>query len=162
MKKTLLLAIVGLFAFMQTANAQFYVGGSFQVSTQFTENPVTQIGFSPDLGYSVGDWSFGSTFEATYISGSSQPFGFTVNPYAEYFFWSSGAFSFYVEGGVGLSWIGFFTCTPYLAPGVSLDLTDHWSVLAQIGKLGYDTHAKSLIFTSSGAAALSLGLYYSF
>ena len=32
MKKTIILAIVGLFAFAQAANAQFYVGGSFHIN----------------------------------------------------------------------------------------------------------------------------------
>jgi hypothetical protein len=162
MRKTIVLAIVGLLAFVQAASAQFYVGGSFHLSTQFTENPVTQIGFSPDLGYTVGDWCFGSTFELSSTSGEIKRFSFTVNPYVEYYFWSAGAFSFFIEGGAGFSWGDYFNCTPYLAPGVSFQVSDHWSVLGQIGRLGYDTHEKSLVFTTRGAAALSLGLYYSF
>lgn len=163
MKKSILLVIVSLFAFVQAANAQFYVGGSFHVSTQFTESQNnTHIGFSPDLGYTIGDWCIGSVFEVSSISGSTKSFGFTANPYVEYFFWSSGALSFFVEGGVGLTWGEHFSCNPYLAPGISFDVSDHWSVLGHIGRLGYDTLSKTLVFTTSGASALSLGLYYSF
>lgn len=163
MKTSIILAIVSLFAFVQAANAQFYVGGSFHVATQFTESQNnTQIGFSPDLGYTIGDWCIGSVFEISSISGLSKSFGFTANPYVEYFFWSSGALSFFVEGGVGLTWGEHFSCYPYIAPGICFDVSDHWSVLGHIGRLGYDTLSKTLVFTTSGASALSLGLYYSF
>lgn len=161
MKKAVLLAIVSLFAFIQTANAQFYVGGSVYVSTRFQETTVTHVGLSPDVGYTLGDWCFGSTFNLSATSGANN-LSFTATPYVEYFFWSSGPLSFFVEGGVGLTWGSRFFYNPYIAPGISFQVSDHWSVLGHIGRLGYDSMDKTLLFSTSGAGALSLGLYYSF
>lgn len=162
MKKAIVLAIIGLFAFVQAAKAQFYVGGSFHISSEFTENPTTSIGLSPDLGYTLGDWCFGAALSLN-VTGGNQGTVFTATPYVEYFFWSSGALSFFVEGGADLDWAGStFSFYPYVAPGISFDISDHWSVLGHIGRLGYNTLNKQLVFTTSGASALSLGLYYSF
>lgn len=97
MKKTIILAIVGLFAFAQAANAQFYVGGSFHINSSLAEERSTYIGFSPDLGYTVGKWCFGSILDLSVVDGST---AFTANPYVEYYFWESGPVSFFVEGGL--------------------------------------------------------------
>ncbi len=167
MKKIIILAIVSLFAFAQTAHAQFYVGGSFEVTSQFKSQGNTSINLSPDLGVSVGDWCFGSAIGFSYDHFSSQKnqFSFSLTPYAEYFFWSSGPFSFYVEAGMDLKWNPTgtgtsFDCVPYLDPGVSFTITEHWAVMGQVGILSYSTLEKQLTFGNKNFAALSLGLYY--
>ena len=159
MKKTILMAIVGLFAFVHSASAQFYVGGSFHINSRLSEEKSLYIGFSPDLGYTVGDWCFGSVLDLAIQDGGA---AFTATPYVEYYFWNSGPVSFFVEGGVGLTWDKVFSYNPYVAPGISFAISDHWSVLGHIGRLGYDSLTKSLEFSISKAASLSLGLYYSF
>lgn len=161
MKKAVILAIVSLFAFVQAANAQFYVGGSVYVSTQFQETTVTHIGLTPDVGYTWGNWCFGSSFNLASTTGRDN-FTFTATPYAEYFFWSSGPVSFFVEAGVGLTWGSRFSFNPYVAPGISFKISDHWDVMGHIGRLAYDSIDKTLLFSTTGVGALSLGLYYSF
>ena len=71
MKKTLILAIVGLFAFVHSASAQFYVGGSFHINSRLAEEKSLYVGFSPDLGYTVGDWCFGSVLNLAVQDGSA-------------------------------------------------------------------------------------------
>ncbi len=159
MKKTIILAIVGLFALAQAANAQFYVGGSFHINSSLAEERSTYFGFSPDLGYTVGKWCFGSILDLSVVNGST---AFTANPYVEYYFWESGPVSFFVEGGLALTWNRGFSYNPYVAPGISFAISDHWSVLGHIGRLGYDSLTQSLQFSISKAASLGLGLYYSF
>lgn len=159
MKRTILVAILGLFAFVQSAHAQFYVGGSFHVNSRVTEKNSTFIGFSPDLGYSVGNWSYGACLDLTIEDGST---AFTANPYVEYYFWTSGPVSFFAEGGVSLTWNNGFSYEPYVAPGIMFTVSDHWSVLGHIGRLGYNSLNKTIEFSISKAASLSLGLYYSF
>ena len=161
MKKTFILTIIGLLAVLPDAGAQFYVGGSFHVSTRLADERGTSFSISPDIGYSVGNWCLGSSIE-WFSTGEGDGPGLTVNPYAEYFFWSSGPLSFFVEGGIGLTWCGGFSCTPYLAPGISFNISDRWSVMGHIGRLGYDSLEKTLEFSTSAASALALGLYYSF
>ena len=93
MKKTLILAIVGLFAFVHSASAQFYVGGSFHINSRLADEKSMYVGFSPDLGYTLGDWCFGSVLELAVQDGSA---AFRATPYVEYYFWHSGPVSFFV------------------------------------------------------------------
>ena len=46
--------------------------------------------------------------------------------------------------------------------GISFEISDHWDVMGHIGRLAYDSIDKTLLFSTTGVGALSLGLYYSF
>ena len=109
-----------------------------------------------DLDDRLSQWK---PCDLSVVDGST---AFTANPYVEYYFWESGPVSFFVEGGLALTWNKGFSYNPYVAPGISFAISDHWSVLGHIGRLGYDSLTQSLQFSISKAASLGLGLYYSF
>ena len=176
MGRKFILAIVALVAFAQVASAQFYIGGSVQFNAQFQEDHPMAIGLAPDLGVNLGDWCIGAAFglsaNRNNVSGWDG-FSFSVTPYAEYFFWESGPVSFYIEGGVGLTWDKWteegerspsraFSCSPYIAPGICFSLSEHWDVMGLIGGLEYDTATRSLSIGNSGFSDLSIGLFYTF
>ena len=173
MKKVLIIAAIALLGFCLKANAQFYVGGSVSAHFGYSETRFTSFGFSPDIGYGFGDWNVGSTINiSTYgdkIDGlTSLRLGLT--PYVEYYIFSAGPVSLFAEGGIALFFTRYlvaealenaFFVNPYLAPGIEISLSDHFSVLCHLGRLEWNTEARDFGFSISGEA-LSLGLYYSF
>jgi hypothetical protein len=160
-------------AFSATAKAQLYVGGSISVGANFNENKYISLDISPDIGYSFGDWCAGASLTMYLNNGDSTPstdISISIAPYAEYYFWRSGPLSFYLEGGVDVKVNRYYTDTdssirthvaPYLSPGIEISLTDHWSLMCQVGRLEYGIMTQNLNFRLDGEA-LSLGLYHSF
>lgn len=173
MKKALIITIIALLGICREANAQFYVGGSVSAHFGYTDSRFTSFSLSPDIGYSFGDWSVGSTINISTYGDKDD--GLTslrlgITPYAEYYFFSAGPVSLFAEGGIALFFARYlsegapenaFYVNPYLAPGIEISLTDHFSVLCHIGRLEWNTEARDFGFSINGEA-LSLGLYYSF
>ena len=50
---------------------------------------------------------------------------------------------------------------PYLAPGIEISLTGHFSVMCHLGRLEWNSEINDVNLTMSGES-LALGLYYSF
>lgn len=171
--KTVIITAICLIAFSATAKAQLYVGGFFSVGANFNENKYISLDISPDIGYSFGDWSAGASltlFISKNENSSTPDISVSIAPYAEYYFWRSGPLSFYLEGGVDVKANRYYTDTdssiktnvaPYLSPGIEISLTDHWSLMCQVGRLEYGIMTGNLNFRLDGEA-LSLGLYHSF
>jgi len=160
--KTVIITAICLIAFSATAKAQLYVGGFFSVGANFNENKYISLDISPDIGYSFGDWSAGASltlFISKNENSSTPDISVSIAPYAEYYFWRSGPLSFYLEGGVDVK--VKTNVAPYLSPGIEISLTDHWSLMCQVGRLEYGIMTGNLNFRLDGEA-LSLGLYHSF
>ena len=173
MKKKVLTAIIAIFALCLQANAQWFVGGYVRMDSYISNEGVSTIDISPDVGYTFGRWSVGVAFNSYvsfYFGKSFTSYNIGADPYAEYYFPINDFLSFFIEGGLGLRYhkyveegfdYGYFNFIPYAAPGIEFMLSDHWSILGHIGRLQWDNHQKNISFSAEGQA-LSMGLYYNF
>lgn len=182
MKK--LLAIAALAAASLSASAQVYVGGSVGYWHDATEKTNSFV-LRPEIGYEVNEkWSFGTTVGYTYADaeGFSADL-FEFSPYARYNYFRTddGRLNLFVDGQVGIGvgsadydgsdssetavyWnVGF-------RPGVSLNISEHFSFVAKFGFLGYQGADKNseLIGIHEGGGfdfstqELSFGFHYTF
>lgn len=170
MKRLLLLFILLTAASLPEVKAQWYLGGSLSWNAQLDRKDFA-IDVLPEVGYSLGDWSFG-TVVTLYWSRSdnsgemSSYLNIGLAPYVEYYFYSTGPLSFFAEGGLDALYRASdpenrWRFVPYLAPGMEFRLADHWSMVAHLGRLEWDSVINSLAFNLFGNN-LSLGLLYSF
>lgn len=185
---TLLLAIATLGTTAQAGD--WYVGGNigFMHRSQKIDNAIVttnEFSIQPEVGYNANDtWSFGGHIGYLYRNYAGQDINlnlFSINPYARYTFFrtSNNLVQLFVDGGVGVG-VGSTSkngdsstaCTYEigLKPGIAINITDHFSVLAHIGFLGYhgaNDNAKAggepeyggVNFSSQN---LNFGLYYTF
>lgn len=149
MKKLVLLAMLVIASV--SANAQFYVGGTVGFNREFDENH-TDFAILPEIGYNLTDeWAIGAQlgYNHTYDNGMSTNLG-VVNPYARLTFFrsSNNLVSLFIDGGVDLAFGSAklsgqdssdtaFVWGVGVKPGISLNPTEHFSIEAHIGGLGY-------------------------
>jgi hypothetical protein len=173
MKKTIIITIIALLGLSREASAQLYVGGSLTAHASFNNSRSIAVSVAPDIGYGFGNWNVGTVFNA-YAYHDKEDIGsslrISVTPYAEYYFFSAGPVSLFAEAGIGFLFTndlvdeapkGQLFVNPYLAPGIEISLTDHFSVMCHLGRLEWNSEANDINLTMSGES-LSLGLYYSF
>ncbi len=197
MKKFLVLAAVVLGLGVTSANAQagkVYIGTTgvslgqgtvqafdgtgkmlitgFQISDKYTA-----FGLAPELGYFVSDnLALGIGLGFTSISGDAaeasgdKGTAFGVAPYLRWFAHKSGAFSFYVQGGLdyanikldGQDAVNSFRIG--VLPGVAYGLSEHFSINANFGWLGYSKvkDVKGTFALDVDMNTLGFGLSYIF
>ena len=139
MKKILLVfafAFIGVF----TAQAQWYIGGGLKANIGKEANTFT---LAPDAGYCFENApiSLGCAveYEGTIQSGEAYSHFLTLSPYLRYNICDiDERFSFFTDltadfDALELGWFDIG-----LSPGVSFDLTDHWSAEFSTGFLGYE------------------------
>jgi len=176
---SLILAVAALGASAQDA----FIGGSFGVNRDFTDNQ-TDVTIAPEIGYKFDSkWSaaIALAYNYNYEDGMKTNV-FSLNPYARYTYFTTenNLVSLFVDGGFGIGFgkskyedfdgdnitvwnIGF-------KPGVALNLTSKFSVVAHMGFLGYEGSNDAgeaagfnkkfgLNFSSMN---LNLGFYYNF
>ena len=191
MKKVLLMAAFAVATL--TANAQFYVGGSVSFNSEKAgkdADAVTSFKLAPEFGYALSEnFAVGAEISFSSSNGEDNAFGikdpmtgelakvkgdksystFRVAPYARYTFYKTGIASFFVDGGFGLGshkvkdmdaetvWhVG-------LRPGIALNVSDHVSLISELGWLGYQHRENwSRISLNANQSALKLGVYYTF
>ena len=173
MKKTIIIAIIALLGISREASAQLYIGGSLTAHASFNNSRSVALSIAPDIGYGFGNWNVGTMLNAYTYRDQENPgtsLRLSVTPYAEYYFFSAGPVSLFAEAGLGLLFTndfsdeaphGQFFVNPYLAPGIEISLTDHFSVMCHLGRLEWNSEINDVNLTMSGES-LSLGLYYSF
>ena len=173
MKKTIIIAIIALLGFSREASAQLYIGGSLTAHAGFNNSRSISVSIAPDIGYGFGNWNVGTVFNAYAFNSEDEPgtsLRLSVTPYAEYYFFSAGPVSLFAEAGIGLLFTndisdeaphGQLFVNPYLAPGIEISLTDHFSVMCHLGRLEWNSEINDISLTMSGES-LALGLYYSF
>jgi len=169
MKKNFLViafAFIGIF----TAQAQWYIGGGVKASFV---NETQSFTLAPDAGYCFENapLSLGCAVEygGTFRSGEAYSHSLTVSPYLRYSICDIGErFSFFTDlttdiDALELSWFNIG-----LSPGVTFDLTDHWSAEFSAGFLGYeweregDNKPVQKFVLNFETVAPSFRFYYSF
>lgn len=148
MKKLLLMAVMAV-ATLGASASDWYAGGqvTFGRTTDSTSGvKTTQVTVLPELGYNLSErFAVGSVLGVSYRkSGGEEKTVFQINPYARYTYLKAGKVNLFVDGCVDLG-IGRAhgdTAVEYgigLRPGVSLNLTEHFSLVAHVGFLGYQS-----------------------
>lgn len=169
----LVAALLGVGAYAQ----DWYVGGSFALSG--TKDSGFGIAIAPDFGYCISDnlnvgaiIGFGNAnaaFSSALAGDGSYTLGETsweFCPYLRYIPFSQGIVSFFTDacvdvyGGkdsLGDSYSGLVVG---INPGLSIELSDNFSVDFTLGLIGYDTELQT--FGLSVGRVSSIGFYYAF
>lgn len=187
MKKILALAVVALASTLAANAGDGFIGGRLGfMHTETSEVSTNQFSIMPEIGYNFNNkWAIGTTigYDYTHWCGSDVDLHmFEFNPYARfsYFRTSNNLVQLFVDGGVGIglgsvnydgdeidtavTWnIGF-------RPGIALNVTKNFSVVAHVGFIGYEG-ANNAAFSigcerrggiSFDTNDLTLGFYYNF
>lgn len=188
MKKILMIAVMAVAAV--SANAQWYIGGSFGLNfTKATKDADSQttLNIAPEVGYNINDnWAvgaqvgFGMANNLTNgVEGNLTGTSFTIAPYARYTFAKTGIASFFADGYVSFSSTNFDASRNLksdksgsvfsigVRPGVSLKASDKVSLVAILGNLGYSKASDELgggsnFGINADNTDISLGVYYNF
>ncbi len=188
MKKTIVTSMLALSAFAAPAMAgNWYAGGSigFMHRSDKEDGTTNEFTVQPEVGYNFNDrWAFGGRVGYTYRNYAGQDVNlniFNINPYARFTYYrtSNNLVQLFVDGTVGVG-LGSTsqsgssgTACSYevgLLPGIAFNITDHFTILAHLGFVGYhgaNNRAKEggepeyggVNFSSKN---LSVGLYYNF
>lgn len=168
MKKFLMVAILAVLGAV-SAKAQVRLGGEVMVWYN-NDTEVTSYKFIPEIGYKFNDrWEVGTDIG---FAGNSNQEGlsFELAPFARYTFLRAGMFSMFGEGGFAVA-TAKHKDTAFnigLRPGVDLELSEHWSLEAHLGFLGFATNKGGIAgMQASGfgfdfANGTSFGLIYQF
>ena len=168
--KKLLFTIVFIFIGIYTIQAQWYIGGSVNA----TINKESQtFSIAPDVGYSFTSAPLSIACALEYGGELSKDNGYTysltVSPYFRYEICDIGErFSLFLDlySDIDVLKLNYFDIG--LKPGISFDVTKHWSAEFSLGLLEYKwkkvpndkpTHNFEFGFKT---AAPSFGIYYSF
>lgn len=151
------------------ASAQVYVGGSLSYSHEKVEEvKADAFTFAPEVGYNLSEtWAVGAALNYTWVKDAYNQF--SINPYARYTYFRTDLVSLFVDGGFDLGYskpeegksstvwgIGF-------KPGISLNLSEKFSLVAHMGFLGYqDLKEKGKVYGIDLHNNLSFGFYYNF
>lgn len=157
MKKVILVLVLAMMAF--TAKAQLYVGGGLGfVGT----GAGAAFSIAPEVGYGFNDnMAAGASIGLGISSGLTQ---LSVDPYFRYYFAELGPVRFFGDAHFNFTHImqsgepGVSTWGIGVRPGLAVDLTDRWSIVAHVASLGY--YQGTFQFTLNSGSIL--GVYYSF
>ncbi len=187
MKRIILGALLSLAAITTPAMAgNWYVGGTVGfMHTSKDDITTNEFSLQPEVGYNTSEkWSFGGQLGYLYRNYAGEDVNlnlFNIRPYARftYFRTSNDLVQLFIDGTVGFG-IGSTSvynesstaCTYEvgLKPGIALNVSDHFSIVAHLGFVGYhgaNNNAKEggepeyggVRFSSEN---LTIGLYYNF
>ena len=167
-KLLLLLAIVVTASF--SAQAQVWIGGN--VSGFFNKETQT-FAVAPDVGYAFPNTPFSVAcaieYQGSYLNGEGYSHELTVSPYFRYNICDiSERFSMFVDLTSDVDVLGFNYFDIGLAPGISFNLTEHWSAEFSYGFVGYlweklpDNTIEHSFEMDFKASAAEFGIYYNF
>ena len=169
MKKLLLLLAIVITASF-SAKAQVWIGGS--VSGFFNKEAQT-FSVAPDVGYAFPNTPFSVAcaieYQGSYLNGEGYSHELTVSPYFRYNICDIGErFTMFVDLVSDIEVLDFSFFDIGLSPGISFDLTEHWSAEFSYGFVGYqrelgedDTVEHSFTLDLKAATA-EFGIYYNF
>lgn len=168
--KKCFLTIAILFAALMTMQAQVWLGGN--VSAKLNKDTKT-FTIAPDVGYCFPNSPFSVAcsfeYEGSFINEEDYSHTLTVSPSVRYDICDIGErFTLFVDLSSDIDVLDFGLLNVGLGPGVSFDVTDHWSAEFSIGFLGYNRERaenKSIKHSFNlelKLAAPSFGIYYNF
>lgn len=173
--------VVFLFVVMAalTAKSQVYVGGSISLWHN-DDDDATTFTLKPEVGYELTEqWAIGAELLLSHskekLAGHDEKLkwtGFAFAPYARYTFFENKILRAFIDGCIGVSthkYKGGDSTTGFelgVKPGLAVKLTDHFSLIAKYGFLGYRDdymlgagNGYGFNFSSED---LSIGFHYTF
>lgn len=168
MKKFLLIAVMAVLGAV-SAKAQVRLGGEVAVWYN-SDSENTSYTIMPEIGYKLNNqWEVGTHIG---FSGNSDQEGlnFKLAPFARYTFLRAGIFSMFGEGGFAVA-TAKHKDTAFnigLRPGIDVELSEHWSLEAHLGFLGFAADKNEILsergsgFGFDFASGTSFGLIYQF
>jgi len=168
--KKLLFTLAFIVAACASAQAQFYIGGG--LNAQFDKG-YKSFTISPDVGYSFSTVPFsvgcGIEYMGTIREAEAYSQSLEISPYFRYSICDIGErFTLFVDLSTDIEVLNFGLLDVGLGPGISFDVTDHWSVEFSFGSIAYEReqaedetiqHRFALDFALSAA---SFKFFYSF
>lgn len=163
---TIVLACIGVF----TAQAQIWLGGS--VNANLNKEDKT-FSVAPDVGYCIPNTPFSIACAVEYagslIKGEAYTHSLTVSPYFRYDICDlSERFSLFMDLASDIDALEFNSFDIGLAPGISFNLTEHWSSEFSFAFLGYEWRRETgespeqQFVLDFATVAPSFGIYYNF
>ena len=168
--KKILFTLTFLIAVFLTAQAQLWLGGSVSVHL---DKETKTFGIAPDMGYCFADTPFSVgcavAYEGTFTSEDGHFHSLTLTPYFRYDLCTlEERFSFFIDLAADIEALSFSFFDIGFSPGVSFNISDHWSAEFSYGFLGYqwergdDNAALHSLELDFKTAAAEFGIYYSF
>ena len=163
---TLAFALFGIF----TAQAQIWIGGA--VSASFNKE-IKTFSIAPDVGYCIPSTPFSIAcaveYGGTFQHDETYSQSLTLSPYFRYDICDlNERFSLFADLYSDFDVLDFGSFDIGLSPGISFDLTEHWSAEFSFGLLEYnweripDEKPSQTFRFSFETVALSFGIYYNF
>ena len=157
MKKILVILALSLVAL--SAKAQVYVGGSLAFAGSGKAAAFT---IAPEAGYNFDDnMAAGLSLGLGLAKGMT---ALSIDPYFRYYFAELGPVRFFGDGHFNFTHnmvsgqAGESTWGIGVRPGVAVNLTDSWSIVAHVARLGYYEGAFSFNLNTGS----SIGVFYAF
>ncbi len=161
-----MIAFAGAF----TAHAQVWLGGNISAQLNKEEKTFT---IAPDVGYCIPNTPFSIAcaveYSGTFQTEEAYTHSLTVSPYFRYDICNlEERFFLFVDLASDIDALDWKLTSIGLAPGVSFNLTEHWSAEFSYGFLGYqreqtkDEPDKHNFVLDFATATASLGIYYNF
>ena len=169
MKKILFTFAFVIAAFV-SVHAQFYIGGNLNAKLNKETKTFT---IAPDVGYSFPNAPFSVAcaveYGGTIPKDEAYQHSLTLSPYVRYNICDIGErFTLVVDLSSDIDVLDFGLLEVGLNPGVSFDVSDHWSAEFSMGFLGYKREeaegqsTKHSFELKLELAAPSFSFYYSF
>lgn len=191
MKKVLAMVVLAIASLGAAAqNSNIYVGGSIgfwhDSHDNSTNASTNHFVILPEIGYNFNSsWALGAQlgYDYTHLCGQGVSTNiFQFNPYLRYTYFrsSNNLISLFVDGAVGFGagWTHYedddsktaVTWNIGFRPGISVNLSDNFSLVAHVGMLGYEganNAAKEAGYSNKGGLMLNgnnltFGFYYTF
>ena len=169
MKKTLL-TLIFVVAAITITQAQVWIGGS--VNAQLNKD-FKSFTIAPDVGYCFANSPFSIAcaveYGGTFQKGEAYTHSLIVSPYCRYNICDiSERFSLFSDLVFDCDVLELSFFDIMLCPGISFDLTEHWSAEFSVGLLGYEWERVSSdiiehrFVLDFATVAPSFGIYYNF
>ena len=168
--KKILLTLIFMVAAITVTLAQVWIGGS--VNGFFNKETKT-FAIAPDVGYAIPNTPFSVAcaleYQGSFTNGEAYSHSLTVSPYFRYDICDIGErFSMFVDLCSDIEVLDFHFFDVGLSPGISFNLTDHWSAEFSYGFIGYqrerneDNAVEHNFVLDFKASAAEFGIYYNF
>jgi len=169
MKKALIILAFALFGVF-TAQAQIWIGGA--VNASFNKE-IKTFSIAPDIGYCIPSTPFSIAcaveYGGTFQQGEAYSQSLTLSPYFRYGICDlNERFSLFADLYSDFEVLDFGSFDIGLSPGISFDLTEHWSAEFSVGLLEYnweripDEKPSQTFRFFFETAVPSFGIYYNF
>lgn len=164
-----LMCIIPALAFAQQEKASspslpWQIGGG--IGLYYEDYTGFQFTLTPEVNYAFTDkWGIGGALGVTTLTADGYTaYQFTLSPYARFTPLRMGKFALFIDMGFTMGALNdYFMASVGVKPGITVDITDHFTLMARCGFLGYSYTAGVNAFgLSVDSSNLAIGGYVRF